>query len=246
MKYKNILILTDNGIQYNALRQMIDGMQALDVNFYFRKSPLKTTEQTLYLEHTQELEVLDVKKDWQSLLGKFDLIISLHCKQFFPAGLVKSIKCINVHPGFNPVNRGWYPQVFAIIEDTIIGATIHEMDEKLDHGPIIAQEKTFINSWDTSLEVYQRILELEIKLLSENLVPILKGEYIPQRMESEGILRTKADFNAICELDLDEVGEFKIFLNKLRALSHGEYKNAFFIDPVSGKKVYVKIDLEPK
>ena len=35
------------------------------------------------------------------------------------------------------------------------------------------------------------------------------------------------------------------FINQLRALTHDDYKNAYFLDPETGKKVFVKIALQP-
>jgi methionyl-tRNA formyltransferase len=43
------------------------------------------------------------------LKESYHLILSFNCKQIFPADLVSSVTCKNVHPGFNPYNRGWFP-----------------------------------------------------------------------------------------------------------------------------------------
>ena len=85
------------------------------------------------------------------LISEYKLIISAHCKKIFPKKLVESTRCINIHPGYNPYNRGWFPQVFSILNKLPLGATIHEMDEGLDSGDIISQEKVSINSSDDSL-----------------------------------------------------------------------------------------------
>ncbi len=37
-------------------------------------------------------------------------------------------------------NRGWFPQAFSIIDGQKVGVTIHEIDDQLNHGPIIAQQ----------------------------------------------------------------------------------------------------------
>ncbi len=76
-----------------------------------------------------------------SFFDKYILFISLHCKQIFPQRLTDNYRCINIHPGYNPYNRGWFPQVFSILNKNTAGVTIHEIDQELDHGPIIYQEK---------------------------------------------------------------------------------------------------------
>ena len=76
---------------------------------------------------------------------------------------------LQLHPGYNPYNRGWYPQVFAILNNTVIGATLHEIDDLLDHGDIIDQEYVPITDYDTSLSVYEKVQSVEIKILRRNL-----------------------------------------------------------------------------
>jgi methionyl-tRNA formyltransferase len=113
---------------------------------------------------TENFSIFDLKspKDIDFILGNFDLVFSIHCKQIFPKELVNGLKCINIHPGYNPVNRGWYPQIFSILNDLPVGATIHEIDEALDHGGIIARALVPKYSYDTSKSLYDRILEKEI------------------------------------------------------------------------------------
>jgi methionyl-tRNA formyltransferase len=141
------------------------------------------------------------------------------------------------------VNRGWYPQVFAIINDTDIGATIHEIDEMLDHGYIVARRKVNKFSHDTSLTLYNRVVEAEIALLKENLVNILRDEYSLMKPEGEGNVNLKSDFNALKELDLAKTATYGAVIDHLRALTHGAYKNAYFFDE-RGEKIFVSIVLE--
>lgn len=243
MNVKNILVVTDNGLQYKKFLLLLnDDVFYKDYNFTFCRS-FASEKEKIYEKDLDNLDVINVKEDYNRIISKFDLVISLHCKQLFPSQLVKGIKCINIHPGYNPINRGWYPQVFAINYGNEVGATIHEIDEQLDHGAIIVREKCPIYSWDTSLEVYERILALEIKLLKENLPSLLLGTYETVKPEVEGVLHLRKDFKALCKIDLEEEGSFKTFIDRIRALSHGKYKNAYFIDE-NGEKVYLSISFE--
>jgi|AVFP01.1.fsa_nt_gi methionyl-tRNA formyltransferase len=187
---------------------------------------------------------LTIKNSIEKLVSKYSIIFSLHSKQIFPPELVNQVRCYNVHPGYNPYNRGWYPQVFSIINGLPAGATIHEIDEELDHGRIICQKKVEIFTWDTSLSVYNRILDAEMELLSKWLEPILKGEYEPVKAE-EGNINLKSDFNELLELDLQRQDSLENHINLLRALTHGDYDNAYFIDN-QGNKVFVRIQLTPE
>ena len=53
----------------------------------------------------------------------------------------------------------------------------------------------------------------------------------------------KKDFERLCVLDLKKVATFEEFIDHLRAVSHGKYRNAYFYDN-DGNKIYVKIELE--
>ncbi len=148
------IIITDNIIQYERFKRLIIDKGRKDLTVKFCHSPIRSA----LWDHSDAIEVIDVKKDTARIAANFDLVISIHCLQLFPKNLVNSVRCINIHPGYNPINRGWYPQVFSIINNLPIGATIHEMDEELDHGPIIARKMVQKFDWDTSLTLYDRVL----------------------------------------------------------------------------------------
>lgn len=186
---------------------------------------------------------IDVKAQAAYLIEKYDLIISAHCKQIFPPELVNSVRCVNVHPGFNPFNRGWYPQIFSIINKKPIGATIHVMDEQIDNGEVIVQEEVDLHESDTSKDVYERVLETEKKLLERNLESIIKGDYKSKKIASSGNYNSPADFQELCKLNLSSVGTLREHIDLLRALSHGDHRNAYFYDD-TGTKVYVRMVLE--
>lgn len=241
-----VLIIIDNVIQYDRILKVINNFNLKDVDFDFRHSSVKSA----IWEHpdfkNQVHKIIDVKNDLQTIINQFDLVISVHCFQMFPKELVSTVRCINIHPGYNPINRGWYPQVFAIVNHLPIGATIHEMDEKLDNGSIIAREFVEIYSWDTSETIYNRVLEKEIELFNSNFTSIILNKYKLISPESEGNLFLKKDFNKLCEIDLNECTTYGDCIDRLRALSHGDYLNAYFIDEITGKKVFLKLDLIAK
>lgn len=239
---KNVLIIIDNIQQYERIKKIIEKREEI-AKFNFRHSIVKSAiwEHPDFKNHTNS--IIDVKKQLDEIIGSFDLVISVHCFQFFPKQLVNSVRCINIHPGYNPINRGWYPQVFAIVNNLPIGATIHEMDEKLDNGPIIARELVEKYSWDTSLTIYNRVLEKEMKLLENNFESIIHGTYKTIIPESLGNLFSKNDFKNLCRIDINEENSFQYFYDLLRALSHGDYKNAYFVDPITGRKIYLKLEI---
>ena len=242
MKY-SVLFVIDNIIQYDRLKKSINNKKSLkDITFEFRHSFINSA----IWEHEDFInkdKSIDVKKDAKWIIDHYNLVISVHCFQLFPTELVQSVRCINIHPGYNPVNRGWYPQVFSLIHDLPIGATIHEMDDKLDHGPIIARQLVEKYIWDTSFTLYNRILEAEIKLWNENIERIIFNDYSTVLPENEGNIFLKRDFKRLCKIDMEKKGTFREFYNQLRALSHAHYRNTYFLDDKTGKKIYLQLKI---
>lgn len=242
----NILIVSDNKFLVEQFHQILVEKKLKNAHQWdYACSPVNKAllnDSSLPVK----MKAIVMKEQGEQLVDKYDLIFSLHCKQLFPAALVKNVKCINVHPGLNPYNRGWFPQVFSILNKKKSGATIHEIDEQLDHGAIIAQKEVPIESWDTSLTAYNKIQEAEIELLRENLENILSGNYTTTTPAEEGNVNLKKDFNELCEIDMQKQATVGETIDYLRAMTHGSYANAWFIDKATGKKVYVKVELKPE
>jgi dTDP-4-amino-4,6-dideoxyglucose formyltransferase len=236
---KKIAVFSDNPRMASIFKSIIN-RKGIEVATYFYCSIFSRESDFIDMS----VEKLDIKKNYTFLIQEFDLIISMHCKQIFPKELVENVRCINIHPGYNPTNRGWYSQVFSIIHSIETGATIHEMDAEVDHGAIIARKKVPTHSWDTSLSLYNKIVEAELELIENNIVAVIENSYSITIPENEGNTYWKRDFNTLCELDLDKKATYKEVINHLRAVTHGEFNNAYFIDKETNKKVFVKIILE--
>jgi dTDP-4-amino-4,6-dideoxyglucose formyltransferase len=245
--YKNALIISDNLLLCKQFFSIIEKKKISATQFTFATSPI-TNAQNFDVSDGVKVKVYNMKdqNDIDDILSKYDLVFSIHCKQIFPSDLVTQIKCINVHPGYNPINRGWFPQVFAIIHEYEIGATIHEIDTKLDNGHIIAREFVDKEMYDTSETIYNKVIAKEIELLDAHLESILANKYEAFEPEPESNLYLKKDFDNLLFLDLDEVTTVGKVIDKLRALTHGNFSNAYFIDKKTGKKIYVGIQLKPE
>lgn len=240
--FNKILFISDNSFLLSKVDEILFEKRNNSFSFTYAISPFSNKKNFTKLN----VVVYDLKskEDIKEIIENYNLIISIHCKQLFPPSLVQNIKCINVHPGYNPINRGWYPQVFSIINDLPIGATIHEIDDKLDHGKIIARSFVPKYDYDTSETLYMRIIEKELTLFKLYIDKIINNNYETISPEDEGNLYLKKDFNNLLELDLDETTTVGNLINRLRALTHGAYNNAYFIDKKSGKKVFVGVKLK--
>lgn len=236
-----VCVITDNEFIYDNIKLTINELR-LDYEFdYFFSSINKQFCQKFV--NDSEFKPINLKEVNHDFFNIYDLFISLHSKQLFPEYMVNNYRCINVHPGLNPYNRGWFPQVFSIINKLPVGVTIHLMDEKLDHGAVLFQEEVCIYSWDTSLDVYNRIQQTEIQLLKKHLVEIIEKQYTPINLNNEGNINYKKDFDELCILNLNQCGTLGSFIDLLRATTFAKYDNAYFIDD-EGNKVYVSINLK--
>lgn len=230
MKEKKTLILTDN--EHSSIL-------ANELKYIYKNIDIFQSPNGLLPEIAQ----LHIENKIEWIIKFYDLVISIHCKQIFPIELINGIRCINVHPGLNPYNRGWFPHVFSIINGLPSGVTIHEIDEKIDHGPIITQEEINIEECDTSESAYKKIIDLERKLLLNNFEKIKYGNYQVVIPKEEGNINYKKDYEMLKYIDPKNKETFGEFINRLRALSHGDHKNAFFLSK-DGKKIFLKIILE--
>jgi methionyl-tRNA formyltransferase len=172
-------------------------------------------------------------------LKKYSLIVSAHCKQIFPPELVEAVTCVNLHPGFNPDTRGWYPQSFALAHGKKIGFTVHLMNREIDAGEIIFRREVETFVTDTSRSLYDRVVRAEIESFESWLPSLVDGTFESLKPEHEGTYHSKSDFEALCEIDMNETGTFRDFYNRLRALTFDPYRNAYFCE--DGEKIFIKL-----
>lgn len=91
-----------------------------------------------------------------------DLIVSIACPQKLGARLlaVPTRGCINLHGALLPRYQGMLPSFWVLAKgEPETGVTVHWMDERLDHGDVLLQEKVPIESGDT---VHSLVLRLKV------------------------------------------------------------------------------------
>ncbi len=100
--------------------------------------------------------------------------------------------CLNVHPSLLPKYRGASPIQTAILNgDSKTGVTIMLMDEKMDHGPILAQREYPIPN-DQYPIIHDELANLGAELLIE-VIP----KYINKEIKAKEQDHTKATFTKI-------------------------------------------------
>jgi phosphoribosylglycinamide formyltransferase-1 len=77
-------------------------------------------------------------------------------------------RIMNIHPALLPAFPGLDAQRQAVEHGVkISGATVHFVDEELDHGPIIVQRAVEVRDDDTEETLSERILEVEHRIYPE-------------------------------------------------------------------------------
>ena len=101
-----------------------------------------------------------------------DLLVVVAYGQIIPASVlsIPRLGAVNVHASLLPRHRGAAPVAHAILSgDRETGVTIMRMDEKLDHGPILAMRKTGIGAGEDAAALTRRLAVMGAELLVETL-----------------------------------------------------------------------------
>jgi methionyl-tRNA formyltransferase len=89
---------------------------------------------------------------------------------------IPRLGCLNVHPSLLPTNRGPDPLFWTFHDgEHETGVTIHMMDEGMDTGPIVAQEKLVVPDGITYIQLETECAALGGKLLSRSLRQLHQG-----------------------------------------------------------------------
>ncbi len=89
----------------------------------------------------------------------------------------------NIHPSLLPKYRGASPMAYPLmLGDTQTGVTLMQMDELVDHGPIIAQEKIAIRSDDKRSDLEVKLTDLGFELFKRVILSVAKD--LPRMWES--------------------------------------------------------------
>ncbi len=87
-------------------------------------------------------------------------------------------RVLNIHPALLPSFIGLHGQKQALEYGVkVSGATVHIVDEELDHGPILLQATVPVRGDDTEESLAARILKVEHRLYPEAIALLLDGKF---------------------------------------------------------------------
>ena len=145
----------------DAARQL--GIQAVCL-------PSKGLEREAY-DRLVMAELRDHRVELVCLAGYMRLLSAAFVREY-------PLRILNIHPSLLPSFPGLDAQHQAFDYGVrVSGCTVHFVDEKLDHGPIVLQEAVTVENGDTAETLSARILATEHRVYTEAIRIVLAGRY---------------------------------------------------------------------
>ncbi len=110
-----------------------------------------------------------------------------------PSSVLSLFKAVlGVHPSLLPLYRGSSPIQYALLDGVKkTGVSIYLLDEKMDHGPVIASEEVVVTDTDTYSSLEEKLASLGGSLLASSFPLFVKGSLVPQEQNHEDATYTK-------------------------------------------------------
>jgi phosphoribosylglycinamide formyltransferase-1 len=167
----NLQALLDAGLPVSAVASNTAGVQALE-----RAEQASIPAAAFPLQEYADREARDqAMAGWLAEHG-IELVVCAGYMQLLTPGFLARFRCMNVHPSLLPA----FPGLDAVGQALAAGAqetgvTVHFLDEGMDTGPVIAQERVAIEPGDTAETLYARIRAVEHRLLPDAVSLYLAG-----------------------------------------------------------------------
>ncbi|MES3032131.1 MAG: methionyl-tRNA formyltransferase [Patescibacteria group bacterium] len=137
----------------------------------------------------------------------FDFFVVVSYGKIIPKEILDLPKLgiINIHPSLLPLYRGSSPIVTPILNgDTETGVTIIKIDEEMDHGPILAQEKISLSGNEFIQDLEKSLAKLGGELLVKIIPEFINGKIIPREQNHMGATYVKKIVKTDGEIDLKD------------------------------------------
>ncbi|NDB85210.1 MAG: hypothetical protein EB127_21285, partial [Alphaproteobacteria bacterium] len=127
-----------------------------------------------------------------------DFIVSYGYKYLIKGELLSAYqgKIINLHPSLLPYGRGYFPNFWSHIFDFPKGVTIHNINNGIDTGEILAQRQHHFSDRDTLRTTYYTLQTSMLSLFTKSWGNIRRGMVVPVAQDlSAGNLFYKKQFD---------------------------------------------------
>lgn len=154
LKVNLALVISDNSQAYALKRAQKAGLNYIFIN----------PKEFATKEDFEKEIIKNLKKE------KIDLIALAGFMRILSKNFVRMYKnkILNIHPALLPSFKGAHAIKDALTYGAkLTGVTVHFVDEKMDHGPIILQESVEITQKDTFASLEEKIHKVEHKIYPE-------------------------------------------------------------------------------
>lgn len=132
-------------------------------------------------------------------LDSCDFLISVHWDKIFTKCELAKPRHggLNLHNSYLPWNRGAHSCTWAIADQSPHGATMHWMDEGIDTGPILYQERVEVSDSDTADSLYKKTADAEVRVFTIGMELLLAGNYRKYPQPQHNTVHRKKDFDRL-------------------------------------------------
>ena len=200
--------------------------------------------QNIFLYDNINFETCNTQDKFLNLIEnkKFDIIFFLGWSDIIEKNIVENNLCVCLHPSLLPYYRGGSPlQNQLINNEKESGITLFMMNESLDKGPILYQEKYNLEKIKILglTQIYKKITELGVNGVKEILLNLYKDKelkILKTKEKGSYFKRRKPEQSEIKLSDFNYYTAEEIF-NKIIGLQD-PYPNAF-IKCKNGSKLFL-------
>lgn len=133
---------------------------------------------------------------------------------------------LNLHPSLLPRLRGPAPIRAAILQEDTTGVSIIELDEKMDHGPVVTQKKVQVDDWPPSYpELKEKLTQTGGELLANTIPKWVSGKITAVPQDHKQATYSKKFNSDDGKINFDDEPEYN--LRKIRAFT--DWPKAFFL-----------------
>jgi len=170
---KNIILCGTNWAGCKAL-EILNSKSDINLYVYTEQRPYYINDMENYCKKLGvNYSLKKIQKE--NLPFDPDIIISMYYSYIIPGDILTK-NSFNLHPSLLPKYRGCSSLTWAMINgDKEAGFTYHFMNEKIDDGKIILQDKISIEDFDTQQTLYHRTMFEALKSFNKVLRLVENG-----------------------------------------------------------------------
>ena len=247
-----IVKLINTGDKKNSLISNIIEFCLIKI-FNIKKNNFFFNNNGIFLKFFSRLDIQNIKnineKRFVSKLKKdnYDYAFSICCNQIFKKKLINSFrKVINYHSSTLPKYKGLNSTLWSILfKEKYTGFTYHYIDEKIDNGNIIFQDRFKID-YNYSYKKIEIIKTLLAKKSLQKVLTLLIRNFDGDKQKKNGSYYGKNEIKKLITYrKLKDISKIKEIINIWGGIVFIKNNKKYFITKISSKGKVLRISNYP-